>query len=291
MFSNNQKIASFYPTGRKNHNNNYKFTQQTTSQNFVNFINDNKNVGSNEYISESVELALITVNLSYARFKTMNMDELDNYVKTSSFDNSFNNRKYLLALNILLREKQRVQQTEIIKQEPLKNQKEKNVLNNNFNNFSQSLVYEPDEFKLDFNVFETDNKKIFNINNNHQSVETPKFSIKQNKNLDLSTFNGNPHGIVKITNNNPANSVRPFHKLNETTANSDLTSIAENTEYTQYNEATNYDNYSQYQSQNTNSIIKQGSFIQNPATVFANGGRRRSSNLDVGSSNNFISFQ
>lgn len=302
MFSNNSKVASFYPTIKKtnhfNNNQNANFINQNLANGFNNFNN-------NETTSDSVELALITVNLNYARFKSMSIPELDNYVKTLAFNNSFDNKKYLLALNILLNEAQKIQHSLIIKQNIPQNEKSKieSKINNSID-FNNVAVIEPDEFNLDINseINKPVPKSNFFIKQdiiNQTNVSQPKFTIKQNRNLDLSTFHGNPFGITKITNNNPVSSVRPINRTNDNITNFNTT-INNNDNSSYYETATNFasddisDNFSNNFSQRTfttNNIIKQGSFIQNPSTVFAGGGKRRSSNLDVGSSNNYLTFQ
>lgn len=304
MFSNNPKVASFYPTAKKtNHFNNYQnanFINQNlgnqTINNELNFINNNNNS-----MSDSVELALITVNLNYARFKSMNMYELETYIKNMTINNTYDNKKYFLALNILLNELKKIQQNLIIKQNISQNEKSK--INNNSIDFNNVAVIEPDEFNLDINsqINHSVPPSNFFIKQdfiNQSNVSQPKLAIKQNRNLDLSTFHGNPYGVTKITNNNPASSVRPINKTNDNITNFNTT-INNNDNSSYYETATNFvsDDFSNNFSNNfsqrsftTSNIIKQGSFIQNPSTVFASGGKRRTSNLDVGSSNNYLSF-
>lgn len=300
MFSNNSKVASFYPTIKRtnhfNNNQNANFINQNLSNKFNNFNN-------NDTTSDSVELALITVNLNYARFKSMSIPELDSYVKTLAFNNSFDNKKYLLALNILLNEAQKIQQNIVIKQDVKQNNQktffEKKTSDNSID-FNNVAVIEPDEFNLDINseINKPTPQSNFFIKQdftNQTNVSQPKFAFKQNRNLDLSTFHGNPFGVTKITNNNPVSSVRPINRTNDNITNFNTT-INNNDNSSYYETATNFasddfsDNFSQ-RTLTTSNIIKQGSFIQNPSSVFASGGKRRTSNLDVGSSNNYLTFQ
>jgi len=311
MFSNNPKVASFYPTAKKtNHFNNYQnanfINQNVGNQNFANqTVNNELNFINNNYnsVSDSVELALITVNLNYPRFKSMNVHEVETYIKNMAINNAYDNKKYLLALNILLNEAKKMQQNLIIKQNIPQNEKSK--INNNSIDFNNVAVIEPDEFNLDINsqmttqITPQPNFFIKQDFTNQSNVSQPKFAIKQNRNLDLSTFHGNPFGVTKITNNNPVSSVRPINRMNDNLSNFN-TSINNNDNTSNYQTATNFasddfsDNFSNNFSQrslSTSNIIKQGSFIQNTSTVFASGGKRRTSNLDVGSSNNYLSFQ
>jgi len=302
MFSNNPKVASFYPTAKKtNHFNNYQ------NANFINQNLGNQNVNNefnfinNNSLSDSVELALITVNLNYPRFKSMNMYELETYIKNMAINNAYDNKKYFLALNILLNEAKKIQQSLIIKQNISQNEKSKiEPKINNSIDFNNVAVIEPDEFNLDINseINKPTPQSNFFIKQdftNQTNVSQPKFTIKQNRNLDLSTFHGNPFGVTKITNNNPVSSVRPINRTNENISNFNTT-INNNDNSSYYETATNFasndfsDNFSQ-RSLTTSNIIKQDSFIQNPSTVFASGGKRRTSNLDVGSSNNYLTFQ
>jgi hypothetical protein len=302
MFSNNPKVASFYPTAKKtNHFNNYQ------NANFINQNLGNQNVNNefnfinNNSLSDSVELALITVNLNYPRFKSMNIYELETYIKNMAINNAYDNKKYFLALNILLNEAKKIQQSLIIKQNISQNEKSKiEPKINNSIDFNNVAVIEPDEFNLDINseINKPTPQSNFFIKQdftNQTNVSQPKFTIKQNRNLDLSTFHGNPFGVTKITNNNPVSSVRPINRTNENISNFNTT-INNNDNSSYYETATNFasndfsDNFSQ-RSLTTSNIIKQDSFIQNPSTVFASGGKRRTSNLDVGSSNNYLTFQ
>jgi hypothetical protein len=260
-----------------------------TVNNELNFVNNNYN----NLVSDSVELALITVNLNYPRFKSMNIHELETYIKNMTINNTYDNKKYLLALNILLNEAKKIQQGLIIKQNISQNEKSK--INNDSIDFNNVAVIEPEEFNLDINSQMTTQTKpqtnffIKQDFTNQTNVSQPKFTIKQNRNLDLSTFHGNPFGVTKITNNNTASSVRPISRMNDNISNFN-TSINNNDNSSHYESATNYasddfsDNFSNNFSQRsltTNNIIKQGSFIQNPSSVFASGGKRRTSNLDV----------
>jgi hypothetical protein len=302
MFSNNPKVASFYPTAKKtNHFNNYQnanfINQNLGNQNLNNEFNS---INNNNSLSDSVELALITVNLNYPRFKSMNMYELETYIKNMTINNAYDNKKYFLALNILLNEAKKIQQSLVIKQNISQNEKSKiEPKINNSIDFNNVAVIEPDEFNLD--IKSEINKPTPQTNffikqdfTNQTNVSQPKFAIKQNRNLDLSTFHGNPFGVTKITNNNPVSSVRPINRTNENISNFNTT-INNNDNSSYYETATNFasndfsDNFSQ-RSLTTSNIIKQGSLIQNPST-FASGGKRRTSNLDVGSSNNYLTFQ
>jgi hypothetical protein len=300
MYSNNTKVASFYPTVKKPLNNfinqNFNSTNQINLNKGSSINNTNNNINN---ISDSVELALITVNLSYPRFKTMNHDELDNYIKTMAYNNNFESKKYILSLNILLNELNKIQQNNIAKQvihmdeiKPNANL-EKRILVNNFDT-SQMAFIEPDDFKLNIPITQTtstisntsfsimNNANSYNTNSDNVTSQSQKFAIKQNKNLEMSTYNGNPYGIVKITNSQPGNSVRPFNYISKTNNNNlSKHSFIDNT-----NDMSYTDNMTN--TTNQNGIIKQSSFMQNPSSVMANGGKRRSSNLDVGSSNNYV---
>lgn len=288
MYSNNTKVASFYPAVKKPLNNFINPNLKTTNQNNFNKGSPINNTGNN--ISESVELALITVNLSYTRFKSMNRDELDNYVKTMAYNNNFDSKKYILSLSILLTEMDKIQQNNIVKQiihtdEPKKTFEQKIIVNNY--DVSQMAFIEPDEFKLNNSINQTPptiaSNTPFTIMNNRNSdnmtSQTQQFSIKQNKNLEMSTYNGNPYGIVKITNSHPGNSVRPLNHVSKTN-NMSMNSFIDNT-----NDMSYTDNMT---TTRQNGIIKQTSFTQNPSTLLANGAKKRSSNLDVGTSNNYV---
>lgn len=289
MFSNNQKIASFYPTTKRNN----FIPVQTNKQNNVNNNFNLTRETQNNQMSDSLELALITVNLTYARFKLMDANEIDNYVKTMLFNNSYDSRKYQLALNILLEENNKLQKSYVIKQISAAEQnKSKSMLEEkiSFNkiDYSQIPVNIPDEFNLNISSIPTTPLPIStinfgnNTNNDNTSQQTQPFFIRQNKNLDLSTYSGNPLGITKITNNNPINSLRPINKLyDSSTTNVNTTYMTDMTDLS-------FIDNSSVNSRISNSIIKQTSFNQNPSTVLANGGKRRSSNLDVGSSNNYV---
>jgi hypothetical protein len=275
MFPNNIKTTSFYPSKKVNHSNFQNLSLNNTSYNFQNIINN----GNDYVIIDSVELALITLNLTYKQFKIMNYDDLDNYTKTIAGNHSFDNKKFYLAFNILANELYNLQQKQIIKQEVSKEQT--HIKTNPFTNFNQNvIVVEPDEFKL--NLCSLSNTKQMNKNImqnqpitqvHNQTQEQSKFTIQQKKNLDLSTYSGNPFGITKITNNNYGNSIKPIHRSNDKTS---VVSFNDKS-YTDFNT-----NKTQFNN-NSNNIVKQSSFIQNP-NIFANGGKRRSSNLDVSSS-------
>lgn len=308
MFSNNPKIASFYPTAKRP-TNFYQNTNLVGNNNIYNnekFNIFNKNESNN--ISDSVELALITVNLSYARFKTMEREELENYIKTMAYNNGYDSKKYLLSLNILMGEFNKIQQSYIIRQDLYKEQnKPKTALENTLMvqqkfNINELAVIEPDEFNLNIPVIPINKTPTTNFifkndtNFDNLTQQSQNFSIKQNKNLDMSTYSGNPFGVTKITNNNPVSSVRPINQINKFNIDNSNTidkSNSLNTESLQNhnrNYYTDNDNMT-FNSQNTNNIIKQTSFIQNPSSVISSGGKRRTSNLDVGTSNNYIIIQ
>lgn len=277
MFPNNTKTTSFYPIKKSNHINFQNLNFNNTNYNFQNIINND-----NEYvINDSVELALITLNLTYKQFKIMNYDDLDNYTKVVAGNHSFDNKKFYLAFNILANELYNLQQKQIIKQEVSREQT--HIKNNPFINYNQNaLVIEPDEFKL--NLCSLTNTKPINKNIAQTQVHTQdntqqQFNLQPKRNLDLSTYSGNPFGMPKITNNNYGNSIKPIYRLNEPKNNlsNDKTSIAT------FNDNKSYTDYNTMKTQTNNSIVRQSSFIQNP-NIFANGGKRRSSNLDVSSS-------
>ena len=177
---------------------------------------------------------------------------------------------------------------------------EKNIFGNKID-LNHVAFVEPDEFNLDISSRQ-DNSSNTNASNIHASFinntypdytnnqayqqnQTQKFATKQNKSLEMSTYNGNPYGVVKFTNSKPANSVRPINSLTRT--NNDLSTQFDNMSFSDnMTQMTHTTNMSYAPSQN--SIVKQTSFMQNPLAVQSNGGKRRSSNLDVGSSNNYV---
>jgi hypothetical protein len=300
MYSNNTKVASFYPSSKKPLNNFLNSNLKTIdNQNIINkgySINNNNN-----QISDSFELALITVNLSLPRFKSMNREEIDNYIKTMAYNNSFDSKKYMLSLNILLNEHDKLQQEHFTKQvihiEETKPKSTSEQRVSMYNYDARQMAYiEPDEFKLNmsqsqsqsqskpiqiYDPFSTTN----NIKNDDSSNVSIPFSIKQNKNLEMTTYNGNPHGVVKIINSHAGNSLRP---LNSMTRSNDNSTIKSSTVYntTDMSDISYNDNFTNRSNQNN--VVKQTSFMQNPTSVMANGGKRRTSNLDVGTSNNYV---
>lgn len=294
MISNNTKVASFYPTAKKQLNNFLNPNLKTNVN--QNIINKGTTINSNTNISDSVELALITVNLSLPRFKSMNKDELDNYVKTLAYNNSFDSKKYMLSLNILLNEHNKQQQDNVLKQvihmEETKPVLEQKIIMNSYDARQMSYI-EPDEFKLNISTSHTVQPIIQNpfsimnnIKNDDSSNISQGFSIKQNKNLEMSTYNGNPHGVVKIINSHAGNSLRPLNAMNRNNDNSTTNYSFVNNTQNDMSDMSYNDNFTNRT--NHNNIVKQTSFMQNPSTVMANGGKRRSSNLDVGTSNNYV---
>lgn len=335
MFTNNSKIASFYPTSKRPNNSNYfnqfsntSLTNPSTTNNNLTFLNNGEPINfQDKTISPSIELALITINLSNGRFKSMSREELDNYVKMTAYNNSNDSRKYLLALNILNTEIENNQNHIIIQQPSLKKNTidkshlEKTMSNNriNMNNMNNMICIEPDEFKL--NIISNSDKSDCTSNSNYylnsQSVPmttdnsifnqnfNSKLASKQNKNMDMSTYNGNPMGLFRITNNNPGNSVRPINPIikqdfdNESCLtnanhrdNTCNTSNTSNISYASsvnniYNQSQNLTQYSK-QAINHNNIIQQSTIMTNPNNFQTNGGRRRTSNLDFGNSDNYV---
>lgn len=311
MFSNNTKISSFYPTNKRpNTHNNNSFTnnKNNLSNNNINnlFINNQFLNYQNDSISSSVELALITVNLSYPRLKLMSVEELDNYVKTMAYNNSYDSKKYLLALNILTEEIEK-KQNNVIKQQLPNNQNKNNKdLQNNKINMNEVLYIEPEEFNLNTNFNSNNNdyltnhtnqsksNSVFFLNDTNTSENNYKLFARQNKNLDMSTYSGNPLGTFKITNNEPFNSVRPINQFHKNDSkylynqlNNDNDIIANNDNNNNFNSQFTFKN--NYSSNiNNNNIIQQTSTLSNPQMFMTNGKNRRTSNLDVGSSNNYV---
>ncbi|AYV80304.1 MAG: hypothetical protein Gaeavirus28_3 [Gaeavirus sp.] len=79
----------------------------------------NSGVGPNSrfdytQVDDSLELALLTLNLTHPRYKTMEKHELETYVRSLAFC-SGEQRKHLLALNILLKD---MSKSGFIKQNP-----------------------------------------------------------------------------------------------------------------------------------------------------------------------------
>jgi hypothetical protein len=336
MHSNNSKIASFYPSQKRPSNQNLFNNNLGNSVGiFPNnndkglFINNHPINYHDDTISDSLELALITVNLSYIRFKSMNKEELDNYVKTTAYYNSHDSKKYLLALNILNSEIDKTKNNLIIKQQPTnqnKNNKSQNYSFENKINMNDMICVEPDEFNLNTGAMHIDNISIINqsklqstsFNDTHNSQNlgnsyntnihdsNQKFPFKQNKNLDMSTYNGNPLGTFKITNNLPMNSLRPINQLNKQNTqftnredNSNTSNqINENSQFNSYNSYIthnshnpNYDYSYENSTLNRNGIIRQTSTLSNSSMFQGNNnGRKRTSNLDVSNSNNYITI-
>lgn len=340
MFSNNTKIASFYPNTKHQNNGNY-FNQYANRpilnqknppipQNNFTFFNKDEPINfQDKSLSISVELALLTVNLSFGRFKTMSREELDNYVKTNAYNNSYDSRKYLLALDILNEEMNKLQNHVIKQILPLnKNSVEKTYLEkamgNNKINMNEVVCIEPDEFKLNtspsdeitnFTGRSHNLHPVSNVNNtynqdyNYNPNSNTNFASRQNRNVDMLTYNGNPMGTFKITNSGPGNSLRPnnqSHKLDFNTNHSDNMTNITNTYYqdnmsnmSNMSNTSNMSNMSNMYNMsnipttnnhfmNSNSIIQQSSVMANPLNFQINGGRRRTSNLDVGSSDNYV---
>jgi hypothetical protein len=241
MYSNNQKISSFYPNSKKNPNS--QWTKNIPQTNPIPNINPNptnnsgsnsgSNLGSNSIInfsekniSDSVQLALITVNLTWQRFKSMELYEMENYVKTLAYNNSFESKKYLLALNILSQELSQIknQITNFLLTQSKTPSKDNNTYNtyNTFNsersnkiNMNEILCIQPDEFNLDINTYNKssrfsqmtfdDNSHLTHLDtcekfNNGSKYNNFKKTIP-NRNPDMN-FSGNPFDSVKITNSN-----------------------------------------------------------------------------------------
>lgn len=337
MFSNNSKVASFYPTNKRpiaNFHNHSLTNPVSAHTNNISFINNQAINYQDKSISDSVELALITINLSYVNFKSMNREELDNYVKNVAYNNNYESKKFLLALNILNAEIDKTHNN-IIQQTPVNNS------NNNKSHFdsqenkinmNEVMCVEPDEFDLDTNMTNFDNSTCYsheshpqtisfinNANNKNMINSGQQFIIKQNKNLNMSTYSGNPMGTFKITNNQPVNSLRPInqsHKndfeivnqqdnisnisnmtasihLSKPDINLNFASLHDDTSrqniISQHNHNSQYKHNSQYgQTPNVNNIIQQTSTLSNPLMFQGNGGRKRTSNMDVGNSNNYL---
>ena len=336
MFSNNPKVASFYPTNKSSNTNFYNqlsanttMTNSFGANNSMLFTNNQPINYQNKSISDSVELALITVNLSYSKFKSMDKEELDNHIKVAAYNNGYESKKFLLALNILNAEIDKTQHN-IIKQQSPQNNKSYVDTQENKINMSEVICVEPDEFNLDTHMSNSDNSTNYtyesrsqpisfvnNINNTNTFNPNQKFIIKQNKNLDMSTYSGNPMGIFKITNSQPVNSVRPinqFHKNNfevvtqqdnmsntSNTSNvSNMTNMTNMTAPTHlFNSNSDFSSQHNYtsamnnnQSSNiNNNIIRQTSTLSNPLMFQGNGGRKRTSNMDISSSNNFVTIK
>jgi hypothetical protein len=318
MFSNNSKVASFYPVNKRSNTNFNNFITNPTANSFSTNYN-NLAFGDGQClnyqdnsISDSVELALITVNLSHNRFKSMNREELDSYIKSIAYNNSFESKKFLLALNILTAEIDKTYNN-IIKQQPVinknKNQNNNQYLKSDYDfqekkiNMNEVICIEPDEFNLNTNLHSSDNFTSYtnssmsqgfspNINptdpyNKNINKNVP---FKQNKNLEMSTFSGNPMGTFKITNNQPMNSLRPINPIRknilDNTSNYDNVSQQTNTTSQFY-----FEDNSSYGSFDTKSnfhdtignknIIQQTTPLSNPLMFQGNGGRKRTSNMDA----------
>lgn len=334
MFSNNPKVASFYPTNKRPNTNFYNHSLTNTlmtnsSPNNMSFIDNQALNFQEKSISDSVELALITVNLSYTKFKSMNREELDNYVKIAAYNNSYESKKFLLALNILIAEIDKTHNNVIKQQLPLNKNINKNY-NQNYNqnnnshfdfqekkiNMNEVICIEPDEFNLNTHMDSSDNFSNYtndpilqtmsffnnsnnstNSNNSYNSNTGQKFSIKQNRNLDMSTFSGNPLGTFKITNSQPVNSLRPINQShkNDLEIINQHDNISNNTNITTPVYLSNQNLTSRFTPQfnytssiNNNNIIQQTSTLSNPMMFQGNGGRRRTSNMDVTSSNDYV---
>lgn len=216
-------------------------------------------------MNDSLELALITCNISTQRFKVMTRNDLENYVKNLAYHSGFDNKKYLLSLNILLNEYDKHQANNIVNQVQMNKKQEyieKNIYHQKIDN--TTLYIEPEDFKLPNNIKQNNiNENNFTIKQNSNIKEN---NIRQNKNLECSSYNGSIFGSIKTLNNNPSISFKPKNefvkeiKFNE--------NIKPNIQLKQ-----------------SNNIINQGSFIQ---TSFNLNNKKRNSNLDVGNSNNYV---
>jgi hypothetical protein len=204
MFTNNQKISSFYPTIKRPNNNSFNYNSPPIVNVNKTFSISNKPDTNNEPIlSDSVRLALYTVNLTFARFKTMDLNELEFHVKTMIFNNNLESTKYSLALNILKSEMNK-SQIQIIHQQSFNNTNKSQIkhISDNKININDSIFIEPDEFNLD--LCSTDN---YTSNTQSSFKNNDSFSIKQhsNNNLNNNTSQKMPipiKGIINQENNN-----------------------------------------------------------------------------------------
>lgn len=208
-------------------------------------------------MNDSLELALITCNISIQRFKVMTRNDLENYVKNLAYHSAFDSKKYLLSLNILLNEYDKYQANNIVNQVQM-NKKQENIEKNIYHQKidNTTLFIEPDEFKLSNNI-KQNNTNDFTIKQNSNIKEN---NIKQNKNLECSSYSGSPFGSIKTLNNNTSISFKPKNEF---------------VKELKFNE-----NIKQ-----SNNIINQSSFVQ---TSFNLNNKKRNSNLDIGNSNNYV---
>ena len=125
-------------------------------------------------LNESIELALLTVNLSWNRFKSFSKEDLDLYVKSVAY-NSGENRKYLLALKILNDELNKYCNP-VIKQS-IQNQKS-NMTDTNIYT-TNPICVEPDEFKL--NILSCNNQ---NMNNSCNKMLNSVQSVPMNNSFN-----------------------------------------------------------------------------------------------------------
>lgn len=310
MYSNNQKISSFYPTSKKTSNTYNSANSSRIKNTILSNQNPNINIQSNQptnttinfvekNISDSTQLALLTVNLTWQRLKSMELFELENYIKTLAYNNSFDSKKYLLALNILTQELILIK-NQITNFLPI--QKDSAPKNNNQEtnkkiNMNEILCIEPDEFNLDINLSKTKfhfdqsnqlnqstqsnqlnqfNQQFDNMTNSNNSR---KSNFNMNRSLDMGSLTGNPFGSVKI-NNHTANNPMVNNPKNTENFNMDNYSMNSYSVHDLHsNFYTNSDNFS------SNSIIRQTSPIAKTNNFSMN---RRSSNLSVGNSNNYL---
>jgi len=286
MYLNNSK-SSLHPSNIKNSTNYNTISTPTYS-----FFTDGKEPINyqNQSITSSVELALITVNLSWVKFKSMTRHELEVYVKAFAYNNSFESKKYLLALDILFTEMDKTHNNIIKQILPInKSQPEKSYLEKamgNKINLSETICIESDDFNLltkPNNNFQTNgfltqaNNNLSVTNNGHNSFDT------YSKNLDMSTYTGNPFNMTKITNslktvNQPKNNFTENYSDNSVPQ-----TIMHNGQQYQLQNNTN-------QVSQPNNIIQQTSLLSSQTNVQFNGGRRRTSNMDVGNSNNYVTI-
>lgn len=320
QLNNLKSSSSFHPAGPKKMPN-YNIVNSPSYSLFTDNGKEPINY-QNQSISSAVELALITVNLSWVKFKSMNKYELEVYVKTAAYNNSYESKKYLLALDILNTEMDKTHNNVIKQSLPLnKPQPEKSFLEkamgNNRININETICIESDDFNLltkpinNFSSgFLTQNNLSSGIQNDNQtqySTNTqnsnfnPSLGITHNKNLDMATYSGNPFGTTKIINGYVGNSVKPKNYENK---NVQIQQIQQTQQTQQTPPQSIMHNGRQYYLDNqsmqsmgnmqvvpnmqNNNIIQQTSFISSQSNAQFNGGRRRTSNMDVGSSNNYV---
>jgi len=243
MNSNNQRAMSFYPNNKKpiNHNLINKSVANNNVNNYNNIFNNVQepiNYVDNN-INENVELALLTINLSYSKFKLMDKNHLEQYINSVSFSSS-ENRKFIISHNILSRELDRIN-NKIIKQDFIDNSiSNKNTQANNtfyniidsngINNFDNGI----NNFDNGINNFDNEINKFDTTNTNNKSyLEPDEFNLNipstntniyvgniepilkqpQRKNLDALTYNGNMNNQIsapRILNHMPGISFNPI---------------------------------------------------------------------------------